>query len=125
MADREDIYKRAGYQCELTGLTRGLQLHHIVRRRSGVERAENLILLCWDLHHGDMGVHGKHGSSLDLQLKRALQQYYFATGLSKSKVRELMGGRFYFGTLPDRRTKLNSVDKHFSKLREYYGGNRG
>lgn len=109
--DRVEIYKRANYQCELTGSTSGLQLHHIVRRRYDVDRPENLILLCWEMHHGDMGAHNNR--QLDLQLKRGLQKYYRDCGYTREKIKKLMGGRFYPGKIV-----FENVKSHFEKVRE-------
>ena len=93
---RQKVYKRANRQCEICGNTRGLQIHHIVKRSQlGKDDLDNLILLCWNCHHGTKGVHGRDGHALDLRLKLQLQENLFAKGLSEEEVRNRMGGRLY------------------------------
>lgn len=93
--NRESVYERAWFQCELCGSTHGLQIHHITGRHS--HRLENLILICWEHHHGTNGVHGKNGKELDLRLKIELQEKYEAQGYEEDELRELMGGKLYKG----------------------------
>ena len=93
---KQEIHERSGGRCEICGSIHGLQHHHIVKRsQGGPDTAENIILLCWEHHHGTYGVHGKHGHKLDKQLKLQLQNKYFEQGKSEDEVRELMGGRLY------------------------------
>ena len=105
------IYERDNYQCELCDSTKGLQKHHIVKRsQGGKDTPENLILLCWDCHHGKYGVHGKEGNKLDLQLKAGLEWYYRQLGVDE--VRHLLGGRLYMWDIeiPE------FIMKHFRRL---------
>ena len=92
---RQAVYRRSECRCEICGSTKGCQIHHIVKRRHRIHTPENLILLCWDCHHGTYGVHGKYGKQLDLKLKKRLQQRYFMQGKSEEEVRKLMGGKLY------------------------------
>ncbi len=89
------IIDRSGGSCEICGSTNGCQIHHIIRRIVESD-ADNLIMLCWEHHHGTNGVHGMNGHKLDLKLKIELQEKYFAQGNSESEVRKLMGGKLYF-----------------------------
>ena len=90
------LYERAGYSCELCDGISGLQKHHIVKRsQGGKDSLDNLILLCWQCHHGKKGVHGRDGHALDLCLKLRLQEKLFSKGMSESQVREYMGGKIY------------------------------
>ena len=90
---REKVYERAWFKCEICNSISGLQIHHITGRHS--HRLENLMLLCWNCHHGTKGVHGKKGRELDLRLKRDLQHHYKDQGYSEDKIRQLMGGKLY------------------------------
>ena len=48
---RKAVYRRDGYRCALCDDTRGLQVHHVVRRsQGGTDYAHNLITLCWKCH---------------------------------------------------------------------------
>lgn len=48
---RRLVYKRDGYQCAMCSDTRGLQIHHAVKRSlGGSDFPENLITLCWKCH---------------------------------------------------------------------------
>ena len=48
---RKLVYKRDGYQCAMCSDTRGLQIHHAVKRSlGGSDFPENLITLCWKCH---------------------------------------------------------------------------
>lgn len=50
-ATRRLVYKRDGYQCAMCSDTRGLQIHHAVKRSlGGSDFPENLITLCWKCH---------------------------------------------------------------------------
>lgn len=90
------LYERANYRCEICGSTQGLQKHHIVKRSQGGDNClNNLILLCWECHHGTRGVHGKEGHELDLELKLKRQQQLFDKDYSEKEVREKMGGKLY------------------------------
>ena len=96
---RQKVYNRANRQCEICGNTRGLQIHHIVKRsQQGKDDLDNLILLCWNCHHGTAGVHGKNGRELDLKLKLDLQEKLFNSGMNEEAVREYMGGKLYQNT---------------------------
>jgi len=82
--------------CEVCGANFGLQQHHIVKRsQGGGDFPENIIWLCWDCHHGTLGVHGREGHKLDLKLKLDLQARYKSQGKSKEEIRQLMGGKIY------------------------------
>lgn len=49
--ERQDIYRRDGWECALCGDPRNLQLHHIVpRSRGGKNHRANLITLCSTCH---------------------------------------------------------------------------
>lgn len=93
---RQKVYNRANRSCEICGSKSGLQIHHIVKRsQTGKDDLDNLILLCWQHHHGTKGVHGRDGHALDLRLKLQLQEKLFDKGWSEREVREYMGGRLY------------------------------
>src|SRR5690554_2719550 len=93
---KEAVWQRSEGCCEICGSTHGLQHHHIVKKsQGGPDTADNLILLCWEHHHSKIGVHGKYGHKLDIQLKLQLQRKYFEQGKSESEVRRLMGGKLY------------------------------
>ena len=48
---RRLVYKRDGYQCTMCSDTRGLQIHHVVKRSlGGSDFPDNLITLCWKCH---------------------------------------------------------------------------
>lgn len=48
---RRLVYKRDGYQCAMCSDTRGLQIHHAVKRSlGGSDFPENLVTLCWKCH---------------------------------------------------------------------------
>ena len=48
---RKTVYRRDGYRCALCDDTRGLQVHHVVRRsQGGTDYPQNLITLCWKCH---------------------------------------------------------------------------
>lgn len=50
-ATRKDIYRRDGFMCALCGSTKGLQIHHYLKRSlGGSDRPMNLIALCWKCH---------------------------------------------------------------------------
>ena len=87
---RQKVYNRANRQCEICGRTTGLQIHHIVRRSQlGSDKLDNLILLCWNCHHG------KNSGKLELQLKLDLQRKYVAEGYTETEIRKLMGDKIY------------------------------
>ena len=51
MSTRKKVYRRDGYQCAMCSDTRGLQIHHAVKRSlGGSDFPENLITLCWKCH---------------------------------------------------------------------------
>ena len=93
---RQAVYDRANRICERCGNTKALQCHHIVKKsQGGLDIEDNIILLCWNCHHGTKGVHGKKGHKVDLELKLRLQNKYYNKGCSEEKVRELMGRKLY------------------------------
>ncbi len=48
---RRSVYRRDGWRCALCDDTRGLQVHHVVRRsQGGTSYPHNLITLCWKCH---------------------------------------------------------------------------
>ena len=48
---RKSVYRRDGWRCALCDDTRGLQVHHVVRRsQGGTSYPHNLITLCWKCH---------------------------------------------------------------------------
>lgn len=48
---RKEVYRRDGFRCALCDDTRGLQVHHVVRRsQGGTNSPQNLITLCWKCH---------------------------------------------------------------------------
>ena len=76
-----------------------LQPHHIlfgVGKRKACERLESLILLDWNCHYSNEGVHGKNGHALDMKLKLGLQLVYFEAGYTNEETRTLMGDRLYY-----------------------------
>lgn len=61
---RKAVYRRDGYRCAMCDDTRGLQIHHAVRRsQGGTDHAHNLITLCWRCHNI---AHGTRFPGLDL-----------------------------------------------------------
>lgn len=99
---KRKVHDRSGGQCEICGSTHGLQHHHIVKKsQCGPDTFDNIILLCWDHHHGTYGVHGREGSELDRKLKLQLQEKYFEQGKSEKEVRRLMGNRLYIDEAGD------------------------
>jgi len=90
------VHERSKGLCEICGSNGGgmVELHHIVGRRVK-ESPENCIMLCYEHHRGTWGVHGKNGSTLNINLKRTVQGYYKAQGLDEDTIREKMGGRLY------------------------------
>ena len=92
------VLERSEGLCEVTGCNRMVQLHHIFfgnGKRVLCESVEACIMLCWDMHEGTKGVHGRDGHELDLKLKRMAQQRYFDEGYSEDEVRKITGGRIY------------------------------
>ena len=55
---RKNIYRREGFRCALCDSTKGLQVHHYIKRSlGGSNQPHNLICLCWKCHavaHGTM-----------------------------------------------------------------------
>lgn len=48
---RKDVYRRDGYRCALCDSTRGLQIHHVIKRsQGGTNDPQNLITLCMYCH---------------------------------------------------------------------------
>lgn len=48
---RKEVYRRDGYRCALCDSTKGLQIHHCVKRsQGGTNNPMNLISLCWACH---------------------------------------------------------------------------
>lgn len=48
---RKEVYRRDGFRCALCDDTRGIQIHHCIRRsRGGNDTPFNLITLCWRCH---------------------------------------------------------------------------
>lgn len=93
------VLERSGGLCEECGVADYMcQLHHIIGgrgKRKQHETVESVILLCWDCHHGTFGVHGREGKTLDLKLKKQLQETYFNQGYTENEVRRMMGGKLY------------------------------
>ena len=106
-----DIYERANYECEICDGVKGLQKHHIVKRSQlGPDTPENIILLCWDCHHGNEGIHGRDGNEFDRQLRAGLEQHYLRNDYDN--VKKLMGGKLIlWDTKP---TEL--IKNHFRRL---------
>ena len=92
----QQVVDRSGKSCEICGSNNMCQIHHIVFRSQTLNNdAKNLIMLCWEHHLGNYGVHGKYGTELNTKLKKQLQDKYFNMGLSEEDVRLKMGGRLY------------------------------
>ena len=48
---RKEVYRRDGFRCALCDDTRGLQIHHVMKRsQGGTNDPMNLITLCWRCH---------------------------------------------------------------------------
>ena len=48
---RKSVYRRDGYRCALCDSTKGLQVHHCIKRsQGGSNQPQNLITLCWKCH---------------------------------------------------------------------------
>lgn len=63
---RKAVYKRDGYRCALCDSTRGLQIHHVMKRsQGGTNDPMNLITLCMYCHGV---VHGTRFPELDCML---------------------------------------------------------
>ena len=98
MTLKEIAKERSQGRCEICGSRYMVQIHHIVHgrgKRKQCETEESLIAVCWDHHHGDKGVHGRDGHTLDIKLKQRLQKRYEEQGRTEEEVRELMGGKLY------------------------------
>lgn len=94
----EAVLERSKGLCELCGSNDRVSLHHIIGgsgKRKQHEAPETVIALCYSHHMGDYGVHGKNGSQLNWNLKKTVQGYYLAQGLSEDEIREKMGGKLY------------------------------
>ncbi|WP_042683131.1 HNH endonuclease [Anaerosalibacter massiliensis] len=92
------VQERSKGLCEICGSPYMTQIHHIVKGKGKRREHENkysVILLCWDCHMGNKGVHGRDGRELDLYLKKKLQEKYFNLGYTENEVREKMGGKLY------------------------------
>jgi len=98
------IYEQAAERsqgiCEVDGCqsSNGLELHHIIYgsgKRKQCERLESVIFLCNSHHHGNYGIHGMYGFTLNMKLKKKLQGTYFNSGMSETEVRKWMGGSLY------------------------------
>ena len=109
---RKKVMERADYKCEICGNTKGLEMHHIIKRRKKIHREETLILVCgpvlmpWTCHS-----RLERESDLGLLYKLDLQRYYrnelieaknfledegfSEIGNVEKMVRDLMGGRLY------------------------------
>ena len=93
---RQAVYDRADRCCEWCGSNDRCQIHHIILKSQRVNHdLENLLMLCWEHHHGDYGIHGKHGADFNNELKLRLQKMYFDKGLSENEVRYKLGGKLY------------------------------
>lgn len=93
----EEVLERSKGMCEVC-YGAGSDLHHILAghgRRKYHQNQYSVILLCKECHQGTYGVHGKHGSKLDKQLKIQLQNKYRELGFNEEETRQLMGGRLY------------------------------
>lgn len=91
------VMERSKGLCEVC-YSPGTEMHHCVYgrgKRKEHETIESVILLCWNCHHSNEGVHGKNGRKLDLHLKKKLQEKYFKMGYTEDEVRKRMGGKLY------------------------------
>ena len=85
--------KRSGGVCEMCQSNDMVELHHIIYgqgKRTQCERIESVIMLCYEHHKGEYGIHG-----LNMELRKKLQHTYFSMGLTEEEVRKWMGGRLY------------------------------
>lgn len=84
---RKAVYRRDGYRCALCDDTRGLQVHHVVRRsQGGTDYAHNLITLCWKCHaaaHGTVlpGYEGLQPADIAQSCVEYLADLYAEEGL--------------------------------------------
>ena len=74
---RKEVYRRDGFRCALCDDTRGLQIHHVVRRsQGGTNLPQNLITLCWRCHavaHGT--VLPEYGEMQPCEIAQACVEY--------------------------------------------------
>jgi 5-methylcytosine-specific restriction endonuclease McrA len=92
------VMQRTGGYCENCGQHAPLSLHHAIYgkgKRQKHETIESCFGLCWHCHQGAGGVH--HNRELDIRLKLIVQDRYREQGKTEEEIRELMGGRIYFG----------------------------
>lgn len=94
----KEVMKRANGKCECCGRRTELSLHHAVSgrgKRQKHESVESCFGLCWHCHQGPDGVHNNR--ELDIEFKLITQDRYRQQGKTDDEIRELMGGRLYFG----------------------------
>lgn len=95
----EKAVARSAGRCEYCGnYSHELEMHHILSgkgRRRQQERLETVVMLCYDCHRSDQGIHGRDGGKIALELKQRLQQHYFSQDIPEEEVRILMGGKLY------------------------------
>lgn len=96
----EKVLERSDGICEVCRGNNMVQHHHIIGgqgKRTQCESVFSLISLCYDCHHGDYGIHGKDGKTLDTKLRKELQGTYEELGLEGEELQYWLGGRFYIG----------------------------
>lgn len=92
------ILERSQGLCEICGSNNQVELHHIVYgngKRKEHENEHSCIMLCFQHHKGNEGVHGMNGHRLNMMLKKDLQQRYMDMGYTEEEIRSLMGGMLY------------------------------
>lgn len=92
-----EVLERSDGLCEVCS-RQGSELHHIVfgsGKRQQQEKAESVIVLCFECHRGTMGVHGRDGRKLNIKLKKKLQETYKEQGYKEDEIRKMMGGKLY------------------------------
>lgn len=92
------VLERSDGICEICRGNHMVQMHHVIGgngKKRQHESYESVLMLCWDCHHGNDGVHGKNGHKLDKELKQEVQDKYFDQGYEEEEVRKMMGGKLY------------------------------
>ena len=98
----DSLYKqamtRAQGVCEVCESPHLPELHHIIfgrGRKRQKECLDSVIILCYDCHRGNNGVHSKDGRGLDIKLKQDLQKIFMSQGYSEEETRQMMGNKLY------------------------------
>lgn len=84
---RKAVYKRDNYACALCDSTRGLQIHHVMKRsQGGSSHPHNLITLCERCHNMAHGTHYPdqpnyiNAESMELDCVQYVSDFYAEQG---------------------------------------------